>query len=125
MVIPFGLCNSPTTFQRAVLSIFVELVHDVVEIYMDDFTPYGCDFQEALSNLCKVLKKCIEMNMSLSPKKCEFLMTAGTMLGHSISHQGLRVDPNIIPTSSIHGPHFISLNPHQFHHFTRKLPQAC
>ena len=40
-VLPFGLCNAPTTFQRAILSIFAELVHDLVEIYMDDFTPYG------------------------------------------------------------------------------------
>ena len=38
-VLPFGLWNSPATFQRAVLSIFAELVHDIVEIYMDDFTP--------------------------------------------------------------------------------------
>jgi len=77
-VLPFSLCNAPATFQRAVLSIFSELVHDVVEIYMDDFTPYGCDFQEALTNLRKVLHKCIEMNLSLNPKKCEFLMTEGT-----------------------------------------------
>ena len=52
---------------------------------MDDFTPYGCDFHEALSNLDKVLNKCIEMYVSFSLKKCEFLMTAGTILGHSIS----------------------------------------
>jgi len=84
-VLPFGLSNAPTTFQRAVLSIFVELVHDTVEIYMDDFTPYGCDFQETLTNLGKVLHKCIEMNLSLSTKKCELLMTEGTILGHSIS----------------------------------------
>eukprot|EP00253_Pinus_taeda_P016090 PITA_16090 len=38
-VLPFGLCNALATFQRAVLSIFAELVHDSVEIYMDDFTP--------------------------------------------------------------------------------------
>ena len=63
---------------------------------MDDFTPYGCDFLEALSNLGKVLNKCIEMNLSLSPKKCEFLMTASTILGHSISQKGLQVDPNKI-----------------------------
>ena len=44
------------------MSIFAELVHDAVEIYMDDFTPYGCDFQEDLSNLGKVLNKCIEIN---------------------------------------------------------------
>ena len=95
-VLPFGLCNAPATFQRAVLSIFSELVHDAVEIYMDDFTPYGCDFQEALSNLGKVLDKCIEMNLSLSLEKCEFLMTEGTVLGHAISQQGLQVDPNKI-----------------------------
>eukprot|EP00253_Pinus_taeda_P016180 PITA_16180 len=63
---------------------------------MDDFTPYGSSFQEALSNLGKVLSKCIEMNLSLSPEKCEFLMTKGTMLGHTISRQGLQVDPNKI-----------------------------
>lgn len=63
---------------------------------MDDFTPYGCDFQEALSNLGKVLQKCIEMNLSLSLEKCEYLMTTGIVLGHSISQQGLQVDPNKI-----------------------------
>eukprot|EP00253_Pinus_taeda_P007628 PITA_07628 len=95
-VLPFGLCNAPATFQRAVLSIFSELVHDSVEIYMDDFTPYGSNFQEALTNLGKFLTKCIEMNLSLSPEKCEFLMTEGTMLGHTISRQGLQVDPKKI-----------------------------
>ena len=43
-----------------------------------------------------MLNKCIEMKLLLSPMKCEFLMTAGTMLGHSISQQGLQVDPNKI-----------------------------
>jgi len=42
-VLPFGLCNAPAT-QREFLCIFVELVCDSIEIYMDDFTPYGCDF---------------------------------------------------------------------------------
>lgn len=63
---------------------------------MDDFTPYGCDFQEVVTNLGKVLRKCIEMNLSLSPENCEFLMPEGTVLGHSISQQRLQVDPNKI-----------------------------
>jgi hypothetical protein len=37
-VLPFGFCNYPTTFQRVVLGIFVDLIHDCVEVYMDDFT---------------------------------------------------------------------------------------
>ena len=56
-----------------------------MEISIDDFTPYGSNFQEALTNLRKVLAKCIEMNLSLSQDKCEFLMTEGILLGHTIS----------------------------------------
>ena len=54
-VFPFGLCNAPATFQREVLGIFVDLIHDYVEVYMDDFRAYGNTFQEALDNLEKVL----------------------------------------------------------------------
>ena len=49
----FGLCNAPATFQRAVLGIFSNLIHDCVEVYMDDFTVYGNIFEEALENLEK------------------------------------------------------------------------
>jgi hypothetical protein len=57
-VLPFGLCNSPATFQRAVLRIFVDLIHDCVEVYMDDFTVYANTYWEALGNLEKVLIRC-------------------------------------------------------------------
>ena len=44
IILPFQLWNAPNSFQRPVLSISSELFHDSVEIYMDDFTPYGDDF---------------------------------------------------------------------------------
>ena len=40
------------------IGIFSELVNDSMEIFMDDFTPYGKDFEEALKNLEKVLTCC-------------------------------------------------------------------
>jgi hypothetical protein len=43
-VFPFGLCNAPTTFQWVVLGIFSYLIHDCVEVYMDDFIVYGNTF---------------------------------------------------------------------------------
>ena len=55
-VLPFGFCNAPATFQRAVLGIFSDLIHDCVEVYMDDFTVYGNTFEEALENLGKSSK---------------------------------------------------------------------
>jgi hypothetical protein len=54
-VLPFGLCNTPFTFQRAILSIFINLISKGLEVSMDDFTPYGNDFDQALNNLEKIL----------------------------------------------------------------------
>ena len=59
-VLPFGLCNALATFQREILGIFSDLIDDVVEIYMDDFTPYGDSFLEGLRNLEKFLERCIQ-----------------------------------------------------------------
>jgi hypothetical protein len=50
-VLPFGLCNALGTFQRAVISIFADIFHNTMEIYMDDFTTYGVTYEEAPANL--------------------------------------------------------------------------
>ena len=42
--LPFGLCNAPTTFQQAIISIFLDIFSDYMEIYKDDFTIYGAIF---------------------------------------------------------------------------------
>jgi len=94
--LPFGLCNAPTTFQRVVLGIFSDMLNDSMEIFMDDFTPYGISFQEALQNLEKVLKRCIQAHLSLSIEKCHMMMSEGIVLGHFISSQGIQVDPSNI-----------------------------
>ena len=93
---PFGLCNAPATFQRAVLAIFADLVHDCVEVYMDDFLVYGNSFEHALENIAKVLKRCIEANLSLSNGKCFMMLNEGIVLGHYISSQGIKVHPSKI-----------------------------
>jgi hypothetical protein len=92
-VLPFGLCNAPTTFQRAVLAIFSDLLHDCMEVYMDDFTMFGNSFEEALTNLKKFLKRCRESNLTLSNKKCFMIMIEGIVLGHHVSAIGIQVDP--------------------------------
>jgi hypothetical protein len=92
-VLPFGLCNAPTTFQSAVLAIFVDLIHECVEVYMDDFSVHGNSFDNSLKILEKVLTRCIETNLSLSNEKCFMMLTEGVVLGHHISSLGITVDP--------------------------------
>ena len=46
----FGLCNALATFQRCMMSIFSNLVEEVMEIFMDDFSVYGSSFDDCLRN---------------------------------------------------------------------------
>ncbi|GJX51734.1 reverse transcriptase domain-containing protein [Tanacetum coccineum] len=39
--IPFGLCNAPATFQRCMKAIFHELIENIMEVFMDDFSVFG------------------------------------------------------------------------------------
>jgi len=60
---------------------------------MDDFTPYGDDFDSALDTMEKVLQRCIATRLCLSHEKCYMMMTKGLILGHYISAAGIQVDP--------------------------------
>ena len=50
-----GLCNAPITFPRCMMSIFSDLVEEVMEIFMDDFSVYGSSFEDCFKNLETVL----------------------------------------------------------------------
>ncbi|KAL4295269.1 hypothetical protein GQ457_12G012270 [Hibiscus cannabinus] len=89
---PFGLCNAPATFQRCMTAIFSDLNEDCLEIFMDDFSTFGEDFDSCLSNLEKVLKRCKETNLVLNWGKCHFMVDEGIVLGHKISSKGMEVD---------------------------------
>ena len=65
-IIPFGLCNAPTTFQRCMLSIFSDMVERIIEVFMDDITIYGGTFEECLVNLEVVINRCIEKDLVLN-----------------------------------------------------------
>ena len=89
---PFGLCNAPATFQRAMMAIFSDLIEKSMEVFMDDFSVYGTSFDECLTNLSKVLERCEEVNFVLNWEKCHFMVQEGVVLGHVISAKGLEVD---------------------------------
>ena len=63
---PFGLCNAPATFQRCMLAIFHDMVERFIEVFMDDFSVFGSSFDDCLSNLSLVLKRCQETNLVLN-----------------------------------------------------------
>ena len=63
---PFGLCNAPATFQRCMMAIFSNLVEEIMDVFMDDFSVYGSSFEGCLENLEQVLTRCEETNLVLN-----------------------------------------------------------
>ncbi|RVW18656.1 Retrovirus-related Pol polyprotein from transposon 17.6 [Vitis vinifera] len=84
--------NAPATFQRCMLSIFSDMVERIMEVFMDDITVYGTSFEDCLSHLEDVLKRCIEKDLVLNWEKCHFMVNQGIVLGHVISKKGIEVD---------------------------------
>jgi hypothetical protein len=56
----FGLCNAPASFQRCMMSIFSDMIDEIMEVFMDDFSVHGKTFNDYLKNLDKVLQRCEE-----------------------------------------------------------------
>ena len=89
---PFGLCIAHATFQRCMMAIFSDLVDDIMEVFMDDFSVFGDSFDLCLANLDRVLKRYEETNLVLNWEKCHFMVEKGIVLSHKISSAGIEVD---------------------------------
>jgi hypothetical protein len=74
------------------MSIFSDHIEKIMEVFMDDFTVYGKDFETCLKNLTLFLHRCSEQNLILNWEKCHFLVSEGIVLGHLVSSRGIEVD---------------------------------
>ena len=62
----FGLCNALASFQQCMMSIFSDMIKEIFEVFMDDFSVYGKTFDNCLENLDKVLQQCQEKDLVLN-----------------------------------------------------------
>ena len=88
----FGLCNAPASFQRCMMSIFSDMIKEIMEVFMDDFSVSGTTFDHCLENLGRVLQRCQEKDLILNWEKCQFMVREGIVLGHLVSERWIEVD---------------------------------
>ena len=61
---------------------------------MDDITVYSISDREHIHHLENVFIKCRKFGISLNPKKSNFTLEEGKLLGHIISKDGIKIGPN-------------------------------
>jgi len=74
------------------MSIFSNMIEKIMEVFMDDFTICGKNFDDCLENLDKVLQQCEEKHLILNWEKCHFMVREEIVLGHKMSERGIEVD---------------------------------
>ena len=89
---PFGLKNAGATYQRAATTILHDLIHDIVEVYVDDMIVKSHDRETHLDALKSFFYRIRKYNMRLNPQKCVFGVTSGKLLGFVVSQDGIKVD---------------------------------
>jgi hypothetical protein len=94
LVMFFGLCNSPATFQAMMNNLFKDLIdQNVVIVYLDDILIYTETLEEHQKVVKQVLKILQDNDLYLKPDKCEFEKTKVEYLGLIISHNHVKMDP--------------------------------
>ena len=94
LVMNFGLCNAPATFQTFMDEQFKDLIATGhVVVYLDDILIFADNEAELEWLMHKVLQHLLDLDLFLRPEKCSFNRTSVEYLGLIISEGELCIDP--------------------------------
>ena len=80
-VMPFGLKNAGTTYQRAMTVVLDGLLYEIVECYIDDIVMKSKREEDHLQHLAIVFETLRKHKPKRNPMKCAFGVSSGKFLG--------------------------------------------
>ena len=100
LVMPFGLANAPSVFQRlmqkALAGLNPEGGPDFVSVYIDDIIIFSETLEDHLRHLKMVIERLQQCGLKLKPVKCHFCREEVEYLGHIITRHGLKTNPALV-----------------------------
>ena len=93
-VMPFGLKNAGATYQRAMTTLFHDMMHKEIEVYVDDMIAKSQTEENHVEDLLKLFQRLRKYRLRLNPNKCTFSVRSGKLLGFIVSQKGIEVDPD-------------------------------
>ena len=88
--LPMGLTGAGSFFQKSLVTeVLKDLMHDGVELYMDDCMVHATTLDEYLKRLRQVFLRFREKGITLNPFKCKLGMSEAEFVGHTIDANGL------------------------------------
>ena len=93
---PFGLKNVGATYHKATTTLFHDMMHHDVEVYVDDMIVKSQGRSDHLATLERFFERIRQFRLRLNPKKYTFGVTSRKLLGYMISERGIEADPDKI-----------------------------
>ena len=117
-VIPFGLKNAGSTYQRMMTKMFEAQMGKNIEMYIDDMVVKSKIVSEHVEDLANIFKILREHKLRLNASKCSFGVGSGNFLGYMVTHQGIEVNPDQVKAiNSLQPPR----NPKEVQKLTRMM----
>jgi hypothetical protein len=91
-VVPFGLTNSPATYQYYINNILFDYLDNFCTAYLDDILIYSENKLEYKTQVKKVLEYLKKAGLQADIKKSKFSIKKTKYLGFIISTEGIEVD---------------------------------
>jgi hypothetical protein len=96
VVMPFGLCNAPATFQRLMDAVILPEYRDFIETYIDDLMTHSGSFEDHMKHLDILYKQLRTHKLVVKLNKCKFAQWEVKFLGHIISQGSLKTNPETV-----------------------------
>jgi hypothetical protein len=92
LVMPFGLCNPPSTFQSLMNHVFHPFLRHFFLLFFDDILIYNKTWTSHLTHVDQVLHLLSQHQLFFKQSKCAFGASEVEYLGHIVGKDGVRVD---------------------------------
>lgn len=93
-VMPFGLCNAPTTFQATMNDVFRPLLRKTVIVFFDDILVFSANEEQHLAHLEHVFSLLSKHQFFLKASKCLFGQSQIDYLGQVVTNGTVGPDPS-------------------------------
>ena len=91
-VMPFGLKNAGSTYQRMMTKMFEPQLGKNVEVYIDDMVVKSKLVSKHVTDLTNIFEILREHKLRLNTIKCSFRVGLGKFLGYMVTHRGIKVN---------------------------------
>ena len=91
-VMPFGLKNADVTYQRAMVTLFHDMMYKEIEVYMEDMIAKSCTPKDHLIDLKNLFKHHVKYRLRVNPNKFMSGASSGKLLNFIASQRRIEVD---------------------------------